>query len=89
MVHNKMYFPCCSSADPGTRSSLQMRKMRLDRGKASPNIYIVLRVYNLTSDNIGMRMLVDPATMERNGLLVFEAENYTVLQQDALDQDAD
>lgn len=60
-----------------------MKEMRLESRKASLDIYIILRVYNLTSDNIGMRILVDPATMELNKELVFTAENYTVLQQDA------
>lgn len=57
-----------------------MKEMRLDPGKASPDIYVILRVYSLTSDNIGMRILVDPATMEREGKLTVEAESYTVLQ---------
>ena len=66
-----------------------MRKTRLDPEEASPGIYVIVRVYNLTNGNIGMRILVDPATMERNGVLVIEAENYTVLQQDAPHKDTE
>ena len=58
-----------------------MKEMRLEPNQASSEIYIILRVYNLTSDRIGMRILVDPATLERQGKLLVEAENYTVLQQ--------
>ena len=60
----------------------QMKEMRLEPNEARSEIYIILRVYNLTSNNIGMRILVDPATLERQGKLLVEAENYTVLQQD-------
>ena len=56
--------------------------MRLEPDKDSPEIYVILRVYNLTSDNIGIRILVDPATLEQEDKLLFEAENYTVLQKD-------
>ena len=61
-----------------------MKKMRLNPDKASTDIYVILRVYDLTGD-IGLRILLDPATMERNGELVLEAESYTVMQQNPPD----
>lgn len=60
-----------------------MREMRLEPGKDSPNIYVILRVYNLADDKIGMRILVDPATLEQDKKLIVEAESYTVLQDNS------
>ena len=59
-----------------------MRAMRLDPTKASADIYVILRVFNLTSEKIGMRILVDPGTMEQEGKLNVEADQYTVEQRD-------
>lgn len=85
----KCIFPGAAELIVKPNPPIQMKNMRLDPGKASPDIYVILRVYNLTSDNIGMRILVDPATMKRNGELVFTAESYTVLQKDGPDSDPD
>ena len=65
-----------------------MKIMRLNPKKASADVYVILRVYDLTSD-IGLRILLDPATMERNGELVLEAESYTVMQQNPSDSETD
>lgn len=55
-----------------------MRSMALDPSKPATNIYIILRVFNLGQDNIGMRLYVDPATMKREGQLLFEPSSYIV-----------
>ena len=57
-----------------------MRGMRLIASRPSPKIYVILRVYNLTSDQIGMRILLDPGTLEAQGKLILDAEQYTVFQ---------
>lgn len=57
--------------------------MRLDPAKVGQDIYVILRVYNLASDNIGMRLLVDPATLEQEKQLTIEADTFTVLQKEA------
>lgn len=52
-----------------------MHCMRLG---AATEVYIVMRVFNLGQDNIGVRLYVDPGTMERNGMLNFEPASYIV-----------
>ena len=61
-----------------------MRNMRLQPDQDRSEIYVILRVYDLTNENIGMQILVDPATLEAEGKLLVEAENYTVLQRDGM-----
>ena len=55
-----------------------MKTMTLDDDRASTNVYVIMRVFNLGQDNIGMRLYVDPAAMELDGRLMFEPSNYTV-----------
>ena len=56
-----------------------MHEMTLQPGIPVRNIYVILRVFNLGQDDMGMRIYVDPAAMERNGELEFQAETYTVV----------
>ena len=56
-----------------------MHEMALHPGLPPKNIYVILRVYNLGQEDVGMRIYIDPATMERNGELDFQAETYTVV----------
>ena len=58
--------------------SVQMHEMALQHGIPVRNIYVILRVFDLGQEDMGMRIYVDPATMERNGELEFQAETYTV-----------
>lgn len=53
--------------------------MRLTRGEVSPEVYIILRVFNLDKDTIDMRLYVDPKGMGEGGTLVFTPESYSVL----------
>ena len=55
-----------------------MERMKL--GPTHNEIYMILRVYNLGRPDMGLRILMDPATMKQNGELSFEPETYTVLQ---------
>lgn len=55
-----------------------MKHMALTSETAATNIYIILRVFNLGQDNIGMRLYVDPMTMRREGHLLFEPSSYIV-----------
>lgn len=52
--------------------------MTLSRSKPSTDVYIILRVFNLGQDDIGLRTYGDPATLERTGKLVFETDTYSV-----------
>ena len=53
--------------------------MRLTKGEISPEVYIILRVFNLDKDTIDMRLYVDPKGIEEAGDLVFTPESYSVL----------
>lgn len=64
-----------------------MRRMALDPTKPATEIYIILRVFNLGQDNIGMRLYVDPATMKRNGQLKFDAASYIVTPGAEIEED--
>lgn len=41
-------------------------------------VYVILRVFNLGKKDMDIQIYVDPATMEKNGDLLFEGESYTV-----------
>ena len=43
------------------------------------NIYVILRVFNLGQEDMGMRIYVDSASVGRKGELELQAETYTVL----------
>ena len=47
--------------------------------QAATEVYIILRVFNLDNDGIGMRLYVDPAGMEERSELVFTSESYSVV----------
>lgn len=47
--------------------------------RPATDIYIILPVFNLGKDDMGMRLYVDPAMMKDNGELIFEPESYTVI----------
>ncbi len=55
-----------------------MKHMALTSETAATEIYIILRVFNLGQDSIGMRLYVDPMTMKREGQLLFEPSSYIV-----------
>lgn len=55
-----------------------MHRMALSPDYPSSEVYIILRVYNLGQANMGMRVYIDPASWEKKGHLVFDAESYTV-----------
>jgi hypothetical protein len=44
----------------------------------SPTIYIVLRVFNVDKDSIGVKVYLDPEKLRRDGLLVFTEHVYSV-----------
>lgn len=56
-----------------------MERMRLTEGEVSPEVYIILRVFNLDKDTIDMRLYVDPKGVEEGGNLVSTPESYSVL----------
>ena len=60
-----------------------MNAMQLKPGEQSQDIYVILRVYDVVSDDIGMLILVDPATLEqKEGLLIGEESCRPALQQE-------
>jgi hypothetical protein len=42
-------------------------------------VYVIIRVFNLDKDTIGMRVYVDPAAMDVTGQLKFTAEQWSVV----------
>lgn len=50
-----------------------MRELMTDQ-----TVYMIIRVFNMNSGDIGAKIYVDPATMEREGTLVFATEKWTV-----------
>jgi len=56
-----------------------MERMRLTKGEAAPEVYIILRVFNLGKETIDMRVYVDPKGIEEGGDLIFTPESYSVL----------
>jgi hypothetical protein len=53
--------------------------MRLREGETSPEVYIILRVFNLDKDSICMHLYVDPKGVDEGGHLIFTPESYSVL----------
>lgn len=56
-----------------------MQGMTLSYDTLATEIYIVMRVFNMGQDDVGLRLYVDPATMEREGRLGFETGQYVVM----------
>ena len=52
--------------------------MTLKADELATDIYIIMRVFNLGKDNVGLKLYVDPSTMEREGTLKFEPDHYIV-----------
>ena len=58
---------------------MQMRRLQMVPGVATPAIYVVIRVFNLGDpEAIGIWVYVDPYTAEQRGELVFGADKYAV-----------
>ncbi|KAI0112046.1 hypothetical protein GGR51DRAFT_53809 [Nemania sp. FL0031] len=45
---------------------------------SSPTIYMVMRVFNVNKDNIGVKIYLDPEKLRHDGLLVFTELGYSV-----------
>jgi hypothetical protein len=54
-----------------------MKNLQIKQGERPTQIYLIIRVFNLTSD-IGMRVYVDPWRF-RGTSLNFEAQTWTVM----------
>ena len=54
-----------------------MQKMRLQPQSAAPNIYVILRVFNLEG-KIGFRVYVDPESSRLQGELEFNVDSWAV-----------
>ena len=61
-----------------------MERMRLTQGEDSPEVYVVLRVFNLGKDTVDMRVYVDPKRIEDEGGLIFTPESYSVIPAESL-----
>jgi hypothetical protein len=55
-----------------------MQRMKLGE-RATNEVYIILRVFNLDRDGIDMRLYVDPARMKERSELHFTSESYSVV----------
>jgi hypothetical protein len=43
------------------------------------SVYVIIRVYNLGRDSVGMKVYVNPGLMEVRGELVFRTETWSVV----------
>lgn len=50
-----------------------------DLRNSTESVYIILRVYCLDSEHLGLRAFVNPAKLEEDGALQFKAEKWTVV----------
>jgi predicted Zn-ribbon and HTH transcriptional regulator len=55
-----------------------MHAIKLTDRQSSAKVYIILRVFNLDTDRIDVRLYVDPANMQGKGL-EFTPESYSVV----------
>ena len=55
-----------------------MERMVIPPGEAAAEVYVVMRVSNLSQNSMDLDFIVDPETRRRNGQLCVEAESYTV-----------
>jgi hypothetical protein len=55
-----------------------MKDLQIKPDQRPTQIYLIIRVFNLTSPDIGMRVYVDPWRF-RGILLNFEAQTWTVM----------
>ncbi|KAL2038032.1 hypothetical protein N7G274_009252 [Stereocaulon virgatum] len=67
-------------------SKAQVQRMRrtalIEDQPTATEVYVILRVFNLGKANMDVQIYTDPATMEKNGELLFEGESYTVTVPD-------
>ncbi|KAL3457946.1 hypothetical protein BJX64DRAFT_267650 [Aspergillus heterothallicus] len=72
----------CSDAFFMSRSQYsRMESMRIAEGgdpRATPEIYIIFRVYNLGKDTMRAWLYVDPASLRDNGTLKFVSDSFRV-----------
>jgi hypothetical protein len=45
----------------------------------NPEIYVIIRVFNLGRNDMDMRIYLDPKSLEEEGKLLFSADTYTVV----------
>ena len=58
---------------------VKMKQTRLKPGTVTPDIYVLIRVYNLGQpDELGFRVFVDPYSAKKRGELLFRADKYVV-----------
>jgi hypothetical protein len=55
-----------------------MGQMTLIDGQAAIQVYMIMRVFDLGQDEIGLRIYLDPETLRRKNSLRFTAESYCV-----------
>jgi hypothetical protein len=55
-----------------------MGQMTLIDGQAAIQVYMIMRVFDLGQDEIGLRIYLDPETLRRNNSLRFTADMYRV-----------
>ncbi len=55
-----------------------MNKMRIPPGKSTAEIYMIMRVFELSKDTMGVKVYLDPDTLREDGALIFTPETYSV-----------
>ncbi|KAK4233161.1 hypothetical protein C8A03DRAFT_19707 [Achaetomium macrosporum] len=87
LVEVKTTTKSCSM--PFFMSKYQYRRMQDNSSHSEENletVYVIVRVFNLGTDNPGLRVLVDPENMRRRNELSFTAELWSVVMTEGPDR---
>jgi hypothetical protein len=58
---------------------MESMKLGLDRApNESASVYVLVRVFRLEQDNIGLKVFLDPEEARNNGELDFKVQTYVV-----------
>jgi len=58
---------------------MQDKSNRNGQVRTTESLYIIFRIFRLGSDDVGIRVLVDPESMRRRGELTFTTATWTVV----------
>lgn len=59
---------------------MQMERLALEPGTPASAVYVLIRVFNVEQESIGVRVFVDPETQRRAGRLDFSVDTWKVKQ---------
>ncbi len=57
-----------------------MERLALQPNRSTPEVYVILRVFNLENGDIGVKLYVDPMAAKESGELNFSTDTWGVRQ---------